>query len=370
MQLPYSAELDIPHLCRIFDNKSECYKLFWFQALVTKISEGMERFSFDELIDEMIADAWYMVTEYHLNLGPSDNLEKVVRYICRVTMMKPSEKKEEILNYLKNCEDKEVLSLKRALSGNVPYRLQAPFLADLKGRAWECGKEKLISRINASNQLGLYYFERYCGLHTVIFMKHDWLVYIRENQEIVKGWIRYHMAEYLQRRNPSVPGILDKLSPPRERNLERVKKYWKMIRALHPIYEIYGQKKLPSNDISIDHFVPWSYVAHDELWNLHPTIKSINSRKSNRLPDWEKYFPLLCEQEYLAYTMLWQYEKVRKEFEFCAEKHLNNTQIRRHLYREGLSRQEFCDRLSEVVKPVYQAAQNSGFDRWIYQDIV
>jgi len=24
----------------------------------------------EELIDDMIANAWYMVTEYHLNLGP------------------------------------------------------------------------------------------------------------------------------------------------------------------------------------------------------------------------------------------------------------------------------------------------------------
>lgn len=32
----------------------------------------------------MIADAWYMVTGYHLRLGPlgiTDNLEEVVKYI-------------------------------------------------------------------------------------------------------------------------------------------------------------------------------------------------------------------------------------------------------------------------------------------------
>ena len=78
MQLPYSGVLDIAHFSRLFDNKSECYKLFWFQAIAREIKEGHRVISFEALINEMIADAWYMVSEYHLNLGPNDALERVV----------------------------------------------------------------------------------------------------------------------------------------------------------------------------------------------------------------------------------------------------------------------------------------------------
>lgn len=60
----------------------------------------------------------------------------------------------------------------------------------------------------------------------------------------------------------SVPGIADKLMPPQERKLEKVKKYWKLILTLEPVKEIYGGNILTEKDISIDHFVPWSYVAH------------------------------------------------------------------------------------------------------------
>ena len=70
MQLPYSANIEIQHLNRIFDNTSECYKLFWFQAILTKVVEGKDQIIYEELIDEMIAEVWYMVIEYHLNLGP------------------------------------------------------------------------------------------------------------------------------------------------------------------------------------------------------------------------------------------------------------------------------------------------------------
>lgn len=93
MQLPHSEELEIQYLSRLFDKTSECYKLFWFQAIITKVLEGKDIITYNELIDEMIADAWYMVTEYHLNMGPKDTLERLVHYISSISNMKPSEKK-------------------------------------------------------------------------------------------------------------------------------------------------------------------------------------------------------------------------------------------------------------------------------------
>lgn len=37
MHLPYAEDLEIRYLSRLFDNTSECYKFFWFQAIVSKI---------------------------------------------------------------------------------------------------------------------------------------------------------------------------------------------------------------------------------------------------------------------------------------------------------------------------------------------
>lgn len=169
------------------------------------------------------------------------------------------------------------------------------------------------------------------------------------------------MIIYLQRRNPSVPGMADKLYPPQERKLDSVKKYWKMLLSLHPVTEIYNDQLLDVKDISIDHFVPWSYVAHDEFWNLHPTTKSINSSKSNYLPDWNVYFQKLARLEYMSYEMIWQYDGLRDQFEKCAREHLNNTDIRHRIYREGIDYPEFAKQLEEVVEPVYLSAKNCGF---------
>ena len=366
MQLPPSSQLNIASFSRLFDNKSECYKLFWFQAILRYVCDGRQDISYEELIDEMIADAWYMVTEYHLNLGPNDTLEKAVNFISSVTDMAPSVKKQDILNWLASCTDQNVIGFKRTLSLNVPYRLQAPLLKDFTGNDWNCGTKDLAEKINKQDRL-IYYFIRVLGLQTRIRISDHWVEYLVENQEILRGWIQYNMILYLQRRNPSVPGISDKLYPPQERKLEKVKKYWKLLSGLEEIREIYSEELLTSTDISIDHFVPWSYVAHDEFWNLHPTTRSINSSKSNNLPEWGLYFPRFATLEYHSYQMMWQYDSVQDAFRKCAREHLNNPEIEHRLYREGLTDTEFRRQLEEIVYPVYQSARTCGFREWEYR---
>lgn len=364
MQLPYSDKLGIKYLNRLFDNTSECYKFFWFQAIITKIvEEGKEIISFEELIDEMIADAWYMVTEYHLNLGPKDNLEALVHYLQEITQMKPTEKKENILCYLKECRDKEVAKRKRKLIKNVPYRLQSPFLKKIEEREWNGSKEKLIYIINSQKSL-MYYFDGFHGIETTILMQPEWIAYIYETQEIIKGWLQYNMILYLQRRNPGVPGIASKLHPPKKRELEKVKKYWNYIILLNPTKEIYTNTQLTRENISIDHFVPWSYVAHDELWNLHPTTKSINSRKSNLLPDWSDYIQKLCNIKYEAYEIAQGDEIAKKLLDDCLKENLNDLDIKEKLYIPGINRENFSKNLIEIIHPVYNAASNMGFANW------
>ncbi len=363
-QLPESDGLRIEYFGHLFDNTSECYKMFWFQVIVEKILEGQTSCSYEEIIDEMIADAWYMVAEYHLNLGPRDNLEFAVNRLVELSGFKPSEEKTILLEYIRNCQDPKVLQYKKKLTENVPYRLQAPFL-DLKTNDWNVGKQQLIDRINSYSRL-IYRFDQPAGLKTKIHFDEQWSEYIVRNQVIIKGWLKYNLVEYLQRRNPNVPGVIDKLYPPQERNLVDIQKYWKLIMTFSPVVEIYGDGKLTERDISIDHFVPWSYVANDEIWNLHPTTKSINSAKSNYLPKWEAYFRKLSGVEYLSYRLMWENEGIRKEFEKVKKKHLNSTVVEGRLYAPGLSEEEFGNRLSEIVLPVYQSAKSAGFREWEY----
>ncbi len=372
MKLPYDDQLNIGYLSRLFDDTSNCYKFFWFQVILHKLKEDKTAFSYDELINEMIADAWYMVTEYHLRLGPvgvKDNLEEAVKYIGQTMHFPASEKREVIISYLENSDDKKLCAYKKELIKNVPYRIQSPFLDEVKIDQKEWYRPEVVSqKINQQRRL-LYYYESFRQLSTSIQMNEDWIPYLLRNKEILQGWMQLNLIHYLQRRNPSVPGIADKLSVPHARDIERVRKYWKLIVDLKPeIIDIYGHVRLADKTISVDHFVPWQYVAHDELWNLHPTTKSINSSKNNGLPDWNIYFEPLYKMEYISYTLSKENPVIEDAFMKIAKYHLNNDEIRSSLYCDGLSEKEFGERLNNIIHPVYNAAMNNGFKKWVYEE--
>lgn len=367
MQLPYTENLEIRSLSRLFDNMSESYKIFWFQAILNKVVEGKEILTYDELVDEMITDAWYMVTEYKLNLGPADGLEGLIHDIFRVSGLRSIEKKEHVIAFLEQCQDKEILKKKRNLTRNVPYRLQAPFLNNVKGRDWKKPEKELAAKINQEKRL-VYYFTIVQGLKSKISLQEEWIQYIKENQEILKGWVQYHLVEYLQRRNPNVPGIIHKLYAPQTRKLGKVIKYWKTVAEVRSLKDIYTGTELSPQMISIDHFIPWSYVVHDEFWNLVPTTKSANSSKGNRLPKWEEYFTGLCRIEYIAYQTVWTNASVYDIFEKCQKEHINSNEVRMKLYRQGIGEREFCSGLEGILLPLYQSAHNVGFQEWVYGD--
>lgn len=82
----YDNTLDIKGFSRMLKDPSYCYKFFWLEALVWLISEGVEETTFGTVIDEMIANAWYPVREFHIHLSGMqggevrDGLERAVEF--------------------------------------------------------------------------------------------------------------------------------------------------------------------------------------------------------------------------------------------------------------------------------------------------
>ena len=143
--------------------------------------------------------------------------------------------------------------------------------------------------------------------------------YIRDNQTIVSGWMHYKLICYLQKRNPNVPAIPFKITAPGKRDLRDATKLWKEINRDRTISDIYTGRQLTEEnfstygELSIDHFIPWSFVLHDELWNLAPTFKNINSQKSNKLPDLSSYMDKFCEIQYESFDIMQRNHKMYKK---------------------------------------------------------
>ena len=116
--IPFDEKLNIGVLSKVFERKriSNCYKYFWFQAILENIAEDKVVFTYDEILNQMIEDAWYMVTEFKLRLGPcniTDNLEEVVKYIHSKSNISSTAKRGSVIQYLKENTDPQIKKYKK-----------------------------------------------------------------------------------------------------------------------------------------------------------------------------------------------------------------------------------------------------------------
>lgn len=87
----YNSTLDIESFSLMMKDPSYCYKFYWLEALVILISEGRLETTFDEIIDEMICNAWYSVREFHIHLSGiqagavRDGLERAVILLAELS---------------------------------------------------------------------------------------------------------------------------------------------------------------------------------------------------------------------------------------------------------------------------------------------
>lgn len=109
-----------------------------------------------------------------------------------------------------------------------------------------------------------------------------------------------------------------------------------------------------------DHFIPWSFVMHDEPWNLVPMFKNMNSSKGSRLPNLDKFFTPFCEQQLTAYVFAKEKGRHKKILESYLT--IDDEMMRYDL--SDRSKESFENSLQKVIVPLYQIAKNQGYPLW------
>ena len=168
--------------------------------------------------------------------------------------------------------------------------------------------------------------------------------------------------------------MIYKICPEHEelRKLEQARDLWKTVAEItgKPIKEIYTGKDIPIELLSIDHFVPRSYISNDELWNLTPMRKSLNSSKNNKLPVWDEFFEPFAKYQFYLYKLIFPEEKTMqsemlvKKFDKCRRNNLNAIWAVETLYIPGNSTVQFVNILKHNMKPIYEAARLQGYETW------
>lgn len=156
--------------------------------------------------------------------------------------------------------------------------------------------------------------------------------------------------------NPNVTGLTEKLDKPAERDLKQAGLFWKGYLAENPgLSCIYSGQIITTGNLSLDHFLPWSFVAHDQLWNIIPTPKSVNSAKNDWLPSLDLYFDKYAQLQHSGFNFYVEKgnQKILEDYHVLFAQNV-----------ESIQQQSFADfkeRLARQVIPQLQTAQNLGF---------
>ena len=308
----YYNTLDIEGFSHMMKDPSYCYKFYWLEAIVQLIAEGIKETTFDAVIDEMICNAWYSVREFHIHLSGmpidgqvKDGLERAVSKLSELSNLPANASKVEIKNAIKKYA-LELKTSKEQLTNMVPYRALAGFFDRAEEPAdWGSVRRmtEYIERINEHVVILPYTLGTGSKLKKEIYFQPSWTKMIQDNTVSILGWIQYEKVKWLQNNNPEVPGLVYKLAPMDEkmRKLNHVRKLWEGILELTEVRDVFTGEVVAPKAYDVDHFIPWSFVMNDELWNLMPMDSSLNSAKSNKLPKWDPFFERFAENQYLLY---------------------------------------------------------------------
>ena len=359
---PDSDRVSAATLARIFDDVRNSYKFLFFIAILDRLEANLFDpalpLSTRELILEMLSLAWSPHVYFRLSFGSQDQVTRELdksalsRSIIQESAINPWDRAAIRAQIASRLTDNQ-------LDRFVPYRLVRPFFPETRGmkkdhevnqRVAELCEEYFVSRKPP------YMFDR---SRSKLIMHPAWCAYFRENLAVVRGWVWWNFLQYMQRCNPNVPAISLKLSPlPARESLDKQSKFWSTVLAAQPFACIYSGAPIDSRAFALDHFVPWSFVVHNQLWNLIPTSATVNSKKSDRLPA-RDYFEKFVSAQHGALLVSQQQmtEKVWEDSVKCFIGDLSMPSFGALLDRDRLQKA-----YQTSVFPLLQLAEANGFE--------
>lgn len=347
----------LKHFNKVFSNTQNSYKYYWWLSVIEIcIKKGEKKISFEEIVLKIIGKLWYSVNYYKLSFGKIDQCSKYVKQIQQNYLLEDNLSEHDLYQFLIEHKDSDFLvKITNELTRYVPYRFIRPwFSKETRGL-----KDSLVNSkiLELQNESAPYNIDLKLKL---IIINEKWLEWINTNYTLIKAYTSFELIKYLEKENPNVANLSKKLEKPIVRNLSSPTKHWKKFILDKPNQtDVFENKPLIEiKALSLDHFLPWSFLAHDLIWNLHPINKRVNSSKSNFIPK-KSYFKQFYHLQYNFCNFLLS-EDINRPLENyyklfnCSNEELNS-----------LSQEQFIIRMNNFYLPQYEIAKNMGFeDNW------
>lgn len=345
------------YLGQVFNDTTNSYKLVWFLAILSLMRRtGADTLALDDILAEMATVAWHPVCLFRLSLGSQDKLQKVILDVQGRSDLELNEAPDSVRDFLNSSPNaKTHLGW---FGRYVPTRFLSPWFAEKLRGLPDSQKDAKIRQFAEGSQstpfASPYWFRR-----DTIVLNPSWQCFFLENAGVVQAFAEHHFALYLQSRNPNVPGVVNKLRAPTERQLGQARQFWNLVREefntlgrATRFRDIYSNRPIAAN-FSIDHFLPWSFVVHDLFWNLAPVEPPTNSSKNDALPDLDLYLPRLASIHFDAIAVAKKKPKLLEDYTDCFR--LGAGEL------VSLTESDLRSRFREIITPQAQIAINQGF---------
>lgn len=339
----------------IFNNTTNSYKYFWWLAILRLIkSKNKKEFTYNDICVELIIICWYPINYFKLSFGQQDQLEKLIKALIKEYIIDEDIEKESLKTFLDERKDNVyVKNIFEKMIKYVPFRFLRPWFPELRGVKDGVVNSRIMDLQNDQNFSIPYKIN---SLNDGIIIEDNWYKWIIQNYVFIESFTFFNLYKYLEKNNPNTTNLSNKLFKPETRKLGQSIKVWKnFIETNNCELDVFESKKLSLiTELSIDHFLPWSYYAHDQIWNLHPVEKSINSSKKNNIPD-KLYLQKFIKLQYSFSRFL-----IQNNFDKFLQQYYFKLKISRNAF-SAISEKEFSILFSQLFNPDIENAKRMGF---------
>lgn len=353
MTIPVSEELSTSAMNRVFDTTTATYKFYWLLSLLDMhVQEQKNEMLALDVASRMVAYAWYPIEYFKLSFGRGDSMLQIIQNVAKLTGITVDDKLENKTDTIMQAvtDNRQVKNNVKILLRNVPFWFQTPWIATNK-------EQEMLQRSQKLENDCLYSLSGW-GETLKVIINPKWSLYLKTNYEILRDFTLWKLTLFLQTKNPNVPNISGKLLRPEEREpLTRQKKFWnKVIEMGGSLHCIYTGALLEKNNFDLDHFMPWSFVSHNQNWNLVPADGSFNSSKSNRIPDLDYFLPKMAHIQHHALKL---YVPTSSSKDSILNEYFALGVSPNDLMQ--MTKEEFLNVLHKTFSPLSQMAINMGF---------
>jgi hypothetical protein len=264
MRVSYLTDKEIwSHFNFIFSSKSKnstTYKFVLIKSLLENlynVNENLE-INYFQLFGSFSKIYWNLVVHHELNqinmVGKKAEVQSILVNIQRKHMIP----KEYVFDKLSDQLQLDVINrVKKKCKINV----MGAIFGDTDSTIYDFDNEREVVRINAS-----YYS------------------FMQRFQRVLNYLSNYHLALFLEKFNEQgdTSNILLKVENVSKRS--SLDSFYQVLASFYEGCCFYCKKTIKQkSSVHVDHFIPWSFVQADQLWNLVISCSTCNLAKNDKL---------------------------------------------------------------------------------------